>query len=70
MGAVVAAGPSPSAVAPAAWSPRTDPISYIPLGSSGTKMSVVFHMAADRSGSNSILEADWLQNPAVVAEFR
>ena len=33
--------------------------SYILLHS-GTKLTVVLHRAADRSGSNRILEADWL----------
>ena len=46
------------------WSPlvlhqQPGPHSYILLHR-GTKLTVVLHMAADRSGSNRILEADWL----------
>ena len=60
--AVVAAGPR--------WLLQQPGLHSYILFHSGTKLSVVRHRAADRSGSNRILEADWLQIPAVVVEFR
>ena len=66
--AVVAAGGWSPLAAPAAWSHHSVH-SYI-LFHSGTNLSFVLHRAADRSGSNIILEADWLQNPAVLVGFR
>ena len=52
------------------WLPQQPGLHSYILLHSGTKLTVVLHRAADRSGSSKILEADWLQNPAVVLEFR
>ena len=42
------------------WLPQQPGLHSYILLHTGTKLTVVLHRAADRSGSNRILEVDWL----------